>query len=66
MTTSEIINEIIAEDKVDEVYEILSNMIVRQKNGYMNKIAEYRASLNAIRKINDGKNEGIDALCEDI
>lgn len=64
MTTHEIVKEIISQGKVDEIYKILSDMILRQKAEFNEEIKEYRASLIAIRKINKGKNEAIDALSD--
>ena len=62
MTTQDIIREIIGQGKIDEIYKILSDMILRQKEEYNEELKEYRASLIAIRKINKGKNDAIDAL----
>ena len=64
MTTQEIIREIVSQRKVDEIYKILSDMILRQKEEYNEELKEYRASLIAIRKINKGKNKAIDALSD--
>lgn len=64
MTTQDIICEIVSQRKVDEIYKILSDMILRQKKEYNEELKEYRASLIAIRKINKGKNEAIDALSD--
>ena len=64
MATHEIVKEIVSQGKVDEIYKILSDMILRQKAECNEEIKEYRASLIAIRKINKGKNEAIDALSD--
>lgn len=64
VTTHEIVKEIVSQGKVDEIYKILSDMILRQKAECNEEIKEYRASLIAIRKINKGKNEAIDALSD--
>ena len=64
VTTQDIIREIIGQGKIDEIYKILSDMILRQKAEYNEELKEYRASLIAIRKINKGKNEAIDALSD--
>ena len=64
VTTQEIIREIVSQRKVDEIYKILSDMILRQKKEYNEELKEYRASLIAIRKINKGKNKAIDALSD--
>ena len=62
MTTQEIIREIVSQSKVDEIYKILSDMILEYKKQQANLNAEYRASLRAINKINNGKNDAIDVL----
>ena len=62
MTTQEIIREIVSQSKVDEIYKILSDMILEYKEQQANLNAEYRACLRAINKINNGKNDAIDAL----
>ena len=64
VTTQEIVKEIVSQGKVDEIYKILSDMILRQKAECNEEMKEYRASLIAIRKINKGKNEEIDALSD--
>lgn len=45
--------------------QLLSNSAQRKFERTMNKVAEMSACLRAIEKINDGKNEAIEALCED-
>lgn len=62
MTTQEIIREIVSQSKVDEIYKILSDMILEYKKQQANLNAEYRACLRAINKINNSKNDAIDAL----
>ena len=62
MTTQEIIQEIVSQSKVDEIYRILSNMILESKKQQENLNAEYRSCLKAIKKINNGKNDAIDVL----
>ena len=62
MTTQEIIMEIVNQDKVDEIYKTLSDMILESKNRKEQLNAEYRACLKAIKKINGGRNDAIDAL----
>ena len=62
VTTQEIIREIVSQSKVDEIYKILSDMILEYKEQQANLNAEYRACLRAINKINNGKNDAIDAL----
>ena len=62
MTTQEIIMEIVNQGKVDEIYKTLSDMILESKNRKEQLNAEYRACLKAIKKINGGRNDAIDAL----
>lgn len=64
MKTDEIIEEIVRENKVEEVLKILLNILIEQKNNYKESDSERKASLVAIRKINNGKNEAIDALSD--
>lgn len=64
MTTSEIIEEIVRENKVEEIFKICAELLVEQKNNYREAMTEYKACLKAIHKINKGKNDGIDALSE--
>lgn len=64
MKTDEIIEEIVRENKVEEVLKILLDILIEQKNNYKESDLEGKASLVAIRKINGGKNEAIDALSD--
>lgn len=64
MKTDEIIEEIVRENKVEEVLKILLDILIEQKNNYKESDSERKASLVAIRKINNGKNEAIDALSD--
>lgn len=64
MKTDEIIKEIVRESKVEEVLKILLDILIEQKNNYKESDLERKASLVAIRKINNGKNEAIDALSD--
>lgn len=64
MTTREIIEEIVRENKVDEIFKICAELLIEQKNNYREAMTEYKACLRAIHKINKGKNDGIDALSE--
>ena len=61
MTTQEIIREIVSQNKIEEIYRILSNMILESKKHQENLNAEYRSYLRAINKINNGKSDAIDA-----
>lgn len=64
MKTDEIIEEIVRENKVEEVLKTLLDILIEQKNNYKESDLERKASLVAIRKINNGKNEAIDALSD--
>ena len=64
MKTSEIIEEIIRGNQEEEVLKILLDILIEQKNNYRESDMERKASLMAIRKINKGKNEAIDALSD--
>ncbi len=64
MKTDEIKEEIVRENKVEEVLKILLDILIEQKNNYKERDSERKASLVAIRKINRGKNEAIDALSD--
>lgn len=64
MKTDEIIEEIVRENKVEEVLKILLDILIEQRNNYKESDLERKASLVAIRKINNGKNETIDALSD--
>lgn len=64
MKTDEIIEEIVRENKVEEVLKILLDILIEQKNNYKESDLERKASLVAIRKINNEKNEAIDALSD--
>lgn len=64
MKTDEIIEEIVRENKVEEVLKILLDILIEQRNNYKESDLERKASLVAIRKINGGKNEAIDALSD--
>lgn len=64
MKTSEIIEEIVKGDHVEEVFRILLDIIIEQKNNYKEGCHEYKSCLRAIHKLNKGRNEGIDSLSE--
>lgn len=64
MKTSEIIQEIIRGNQEEEVVKILLDILIEQKHNYMESEQEHKASLEAIHKINKGKNEAIDALSD--
>lgn len=66
MTTSEILAELkSADDETkQEVFLALSRMMVSDLQKADKENAQMSAQLRAIKKINRGKNEAIDALCE--
>lgn len=66
MTVTEIVNEIIAQDCVEEVSKMLLDILIQQKIKTEKEFAEARACLRAIHNINAGitKNEAIDVLSE--
>lgn len=66
MTTSEILSGLKSADDSTrrEVFLILSKMMVNDLNKVDKENAQMSAQLRAIKKINRGKNEAIDALCE--
>lgn len=64
MTTTEIIEEIVRQNKVEEIFKICAELLIEQKNNYRESMTEYKACLRAIHKINNGKNDGIDALSD--
>lgn len=66
MTTSEILAELRSVDDSTrrEVFLVLSKMIVSDLHKLDNENSRMSAQLRAIKKINRGKNEAIDALCE--
>lgn len=47
-----------------EVYRILHTMILKSYEKTVSENKEARASLRAIKKLNDGKNKAINNLCE--
>ena len=64
MSISEIIQEIEINGYEEEVMQILLQKIFEDNRRCRDERAEYRASLIAIKKINNKKNDDIDALCE--
>ena len=66
MTTSEILAGLKSADDStrQEVFIILSKMMVIDIQKVEKENAHMSAQLSAIKKINRGKNEAIDALCE--
>lgn len=66
MTTSEILAGLKSADDSTrrEVFLVLSKMIVSDLHKLDDENSRMSAQLRAIKKINRGKNEAIDALCE--
>ena len=66
MTTSEILAGLKSADDSTrrEVFLVLSRMMVSDIQKADKENAQMSAQLRAIKKINRGKNEAIDALCE--
>ena len=66
MTTSEILAGLRSADDSTrrEVFLVLSKMIVSDLHKLDDENSRMSAQLRAIKKINRGKNEAIDALCE--
>lgn len=63
-TANEIVKDICDSNLEVEIWNILNGIISNKVAVLANKNAEQVATINAIRKINKGKNEAIDALCE--
>lgn len=64
MNLEEILKEIYKNGLQKQVYMILHSAVMEDYKTALNENREYSTSLNAIKKINKGKNEAIDALCE--
>ena len=66
MATSEILSALRSADDSTrrEVFLVLSRMMVSDLHKADKENAQMLAQLRAIKKINRGKNEAIDALCE--
>lgn len=64
MDLDEILKEIYSQRLQRQVYTILHSAVMEDYKLAVDENMEYSASLTAIRKINKGKNEAIDALCE--
>ena len=66
MSVTEIVNEIIKENCVEEVSKILLDILIRRNEKGEKDLREARACLQSIHKINKNitKNETIDILSE--
>ncbi len=64
MTYEEAIKTIISQGKEIDAINFLSNSLYKYINKLDQENSEMSSCLRAIKKINKGKNEAIDALCE--
>lgn len=62
--TNKIISEIVENHLEVEIYNILHTIILTEYKKEINKNYDQQACLTAIKKINQGKNDAIDALCD--
>lgn len=64
MSLEEILKEIYAKKLQKQVYIILHSAVMEDYESVIKENMEYSASLTAIKKINKGKNDAIDALSD--
>lgn len=64
MSLEEILKEIYSQRLQKQVYMILHSAVMEDYKLALDENREYMASLTAIRKINKGKNDAIDALSD--
>lgn len=64
MKLEEILNEIYGKGLQKQVYMILHSAVMEDYKSLVKENMEHSASLAAIKKINRGKNDAIDALCD--
>lgn len=64
MTFNECIAGIIEMDGEAKAIQLLSQTLVSKARITQDELMNYKAAVNAIRKINDGRNEAIAALCD--
>jgi len=64
MTFEEILKEIYSQNLQKKVYMTLHSAVMGDYDSLCSENQECLASLSAIKKINKGKNDAIDALCE--
>ncbi|RFZ78290.1 hypothetical protein DS742_14350 [Lacrimispora amygdalina] len=64
MNLEEILKEIYKQGLQKQVYMTLHSAVMEDYKFVVNENREYVASLTAIKKINKGRNEAIDALCK--
>ena len=64
MTFNECVAGIIAMDGEAKAIQLLSQTLVSKARKTQEELMNYQATVNAIRKINNGGNEAIAALCD--
>lgn len=64
MTVEIILNEIHKGGYEFSVFEYLSKYLIKENTELEKQNSEYRATIRTIKKINRGKNDAIDNLCE--
>lgn len=64
MNLIQILHEIEVNNLREDVFRALVDLIFKENRVLAEKNGEYKASLNAINKINKGKNEAIEALSD--
>lgn len=64
MTLTQILREIEDSNLQEAVFRALTERILKENQVLAKTNSEYWASLSVIRKINNGKNEAIDALTD--
>ena len=64
MTFNECVARIIEMDGEAKAIQLLSQTLVSKEVRKQRELMNYEATVNAIRKVNNGKNEAIDALCD--
>lgn len=64
MTVEIILNEIHKGGYEHQVFEYLSKCLIKENTRLEKQNSEYKATIRTIKKINRGKNDAIDNLCE--
>ena len=64
MTVEIILNEIHKGGYEYQVFDYLSKYLIKENTRLEKQNSEYRATIRTIKKINRGKNDAIDNLCE--
>ena len=65
MTVEIILNEIHKGGYEHQVFEYLSKYLIKENTRLEKQNSEYKATINLIKKLNQGKNKLIDNVCED-